>query len=105
MGTWECRKSSRKKCRPAIAYSILLLLALPCHGQEARSSSRIGMPYDWTHRHVVFSNPRSLKAARAVFAEPRYWNQRMRRDPWREPPARLSPNTTKSFVQSAPAPT
>lgn len=85
MGTWELGLSGRKQSSRLIAYSVLLLLALPCPGQEARSSGRIGMPYDWTHRHVVFSNPRSLKAARAVFAEPRYWHQRMRRDPWRMP--------------------
>jgi len=85
MGTWEFGISSRRHPGRLLAYSILFLLALPCPGQEARSSDRIGMPYDWTHRHVVFSNPRSLKSARAVFEEPRFWHQRMRRDPWRRP--------------------
>ena len=85
MGTWEFGISSCSQPCRLLAYSILLLLALPSPGQEARSSGRIGMPYDWTHRHVVFSNPRSLKSARVAFAEPRFWHQRMRRDPWRRP--------------------
>jgi hypothetical protein len=68
-----------------LAACFILLLTLPCQGQEARSPGRIGMPYDWTHRHVVFSNPHSLKSARAVFVDPRFWHQRMRRNPRRGP--------------------
>ena len=81
MSVGELTISSHGWSYGLVGYCILSMLALPCRAQEVRSPSRIGMPYDWTHRHVVFSNPHSLKSARAVFVEPRFWHQRMRRTP------------------------
>jgi hypothetical protein len=37
-----------------------------------------GMPTDWTHRHVIFSQPRSAKQVAQVSRNPRYWQQWMR---------------------------
>ena len=39
---------------------------------------RISLPYDWSHRHVVFSSPASLSQAWTLQQEPRYWQQIMR---------------------------
>ena len=41
---------------------------------------RVSLPYDWSHRHVVFSRPASLSEARKLDQEPRYWQQVMRRN-------------------------
>jgi hypothetical protein len=37
-----------------------------------------GMPTDWTHRHVIFSQPRSAKQLAQVSRNPRYWQQWVR---------------------------
>jgi hypothetical protein len=34
-----------------------------------------GLPLDWTHRHVIFSQPATAELARLVASDPRYWQQ------------------------------
>jgi len=38
-----------------------------------------GLPMDWTHRHVVFSQPVTARQARLLAEEPRFWQQEYRR--------------------------
>ena len=38
-----------------------------------------GLPMDWTHRHVIFSQPATLEQARLLADEPRFWQQEYRR--------------------------
>ncbi len=57
-------------------------------GREAFSSfNKIGMPQDWTHRHVIFSSPATLEMALQVRQDPRFWHQWYRRNIRRELPA------------------
>ena len=41
---------------------------------------RLSVPYDWSHRHVVFSQPSSIWQAWKLQQEPRYWQQVLRRN-------------------------
>jgi hypothetical protein len=41
---------------------------------------RVSVPYDWSHRHVVFSKPATLQQAVQLQQEPRYWHQLLRRN-------------------------
>ena len=36
-------------------------------------------PYDWSHRHVIFSAPQTLENAVRIQSDVRYWHQRVRR--------------------------
>ncbi len=38
-----------------------------------------GLPMDWTHRHVIFSQPATAEQARLLANEPRFWQQEYRR--------------------------
>ena len=42
---------------------------------QAASPARQGLPVDWSHRHVVFSEPSTDAQAAAVMQNPRYWQQ------------------------------
>lgn len=50
------RKSGRNRSCRLAACLVLWLLTLPCLSQQVAPPSRIGMPFDWTHRHVGFSS-------------------------------------------------
>jgi hypothetical protein len=34
-----------------------------------------GIPSDWTHRHVIFSQPATIEQAQLISADPRYWHE------------------------------
>src|SRR5437879_255142 len=36
---------------------------------------RVGLPQDWSHRHVIFSNPTSIQSLLAVQQDPRFLHQ------------------------------
>ena len=38
-----------------------------------------GLPMDWTHRHVIFSQPATAEQARLLADDPRFWQQEYRR--------------------------
>jgi hypothetical protein len=42
---------------------------------RAASPRREGLPTDWSHRHVIFSQPSTDAQAAAVMHDPRYWQQ------------------------------
>jgi hypothetical protein len=59
----------------------MISLALLLGGQEpAPSHSRISLPQDWSHRHVVFSNPTTLEQSLRVKQDARFWQQWYRRN-------------------------
>jgi hypothetical protein len=45
----------------------------------ARTPVLQGMPMDWTHQHVIFSQPATAEQARLLADEPRFWQQEFRR--------------------------
>ena len=42
---------------------------------QGSGPGRIGIPSDWSHAHVVFSQPETFGRLRDVQADPRYWQQ------------------------------
>jgi hypothetical protein len=48
-------------------------------GQAARPVEQ-GYPTDWSHHHVVFSQPKNSRTAARVASNPRYWQQFARRN-------------------------
>lgn len=42
---------------------------------QAASPRQEGQPMDWSHRHVIFSQPSTDAQAAAVMHDPRYWQQ------------------------------
>lgn len=49
-------------------------------GKSEGASNRISLAEDWSHRHVVFSNPQSPKVAADVQKDPRYLQQVIKRN-------------------------
>jgi hypothetical protein len=62
--------------------SILGVLTSPAlFGQASRSpEATIPVPSDWSHRSVIFSRPATTEQAKRVEQDPRYWQQRYRRE-------------------------
>ena len=75
---------NRKNLRVAwvgVALIAPIVVTLALSGQEnAPSRGRIGMPHDWSHRHVIFSNPGTVEQAARVRQDPRFWHQYYRRN-------------------------
>ena len=42
---------------------------------QAAAPNHHGIPTDWTHHHVIFSQPSTDAQAAAVIHDPRYWQQ------------------------------
>ena len=62
--------------RLAVSFSGLVVLGWVLTGQAARPASRgIHLPTDWSHSHVVFSQPATEEQARQLGEDPRYWQQ------------------------------
>lgn len=60
---------------------VMVSLALLLWGQEpSPSQPRISLPQDWSHRHVVFSNPTTLEQSLRVKQDARFWHQWYRRN-------------------------
>jgi hypothetical protein len=54
----------------------LVILGWVLTGQAAKPANRgIHSPTDWTHSHVIFSQPATEEEVRIVSADPRYWQQ------------------------------
>jgi hypothetical protein len=52
----------------------LVILGWMLTGQAAQPVSE-GLPTDWTHRHVIFSQPATAEEAWRLASDPRYWQQ------------------------------
>jgi hypothetical protein len=58
----------------------ILTIGILLWGQEpAPSLARISLPHDWSHRHIVFSNPSTVEQGMRVRQDPRFWQQYFRR--------------------------
>ena len=60
--------------RLGVSLSGLVLLGWVLTGQAAKPAQE-GLPTDWTHRHVIFSQPSTFEQVRQVTKDPRYWQQ------------------------------
>ena len=70
---------------------------------DSGKSSRMGFPQDWSHHHVVFSNPANVQSLVSIRQDPRLWHQLLRRNtlglnhaPQKQEPLNLS--TNQDFV-------
>ena len=63
----------------------LMFLGWVLVGQAAKSPLQ-GLPTDWSHSHVVFTHPASAAEEALIGQNPRYWQQRYRREIPREFP-------------------
>jgi hypothetical protein len=64
----------------------LVILGWVLTGQAARPSLE-GLPTDWTHSHLIFSQPATVRQAARIAGDPRYWQQWYRREVVRGLPA------------------
>ncbi len=60
--------------RLGVALSGLAVLGWVLTG-HASEPVREGMPTDWSHRHVIFSEPSTFEQVAQVTSDPRYWQQ------------------------------
>jgi hypothetical protein len=61
----------------------VLVVAWVLVGQAAKPVLE-GLPTDWTHRHVIFSQPTTAEQAQRLAQDPRYWQQWYRQNFARE---------------------
>lgn len=71
--------SAARFLRLGVSLSGLMVLGWVLTGQAARPADE-GFPTDWSHNHVIFSQPGSEDQARSLGADPRYWQQVHRRE-------------------------
>jgi hypothetical protein len=65
----------------------LVTLAFALAGQQATDAEADeGLPTDWSHRHLIFSQPGTSEQAVRVQQDPRYWQQWYRRQQQLAPP-------------------
>ncbi len=57
-----------------------ILLGLAFGGTKAQGPSHISMVHDWSHRHIMFSQPGTIPMAWKIQTEPRYWMQVIHRN-------------------------
>jgi hypothetical protein len=60
----------------AMALGIIVFVG----GTRGGPQPRFSVPYDWSHQHLVFSQPSSVWQAAKLQQEPRYWQQTLRRN-------------------------
>ncbi|MGC1449410.1 MAG: hypothetical protein WA830_05160, partial [Candidatus Sulfotelmatobacter sp.] len=67
--------------RLGVSLSGLIVLGWVLTGQAAKPARHgIPLPTDWSHGHVIFSRPASAEQVALVGEDPRYWQQRHRRE-------------------------
>ena len=59
-------------CAATLGFSALFLPSVT--GQES-DSGRLGVPRDWSHRHVVFPQAQDYERLSGIQSDPRYWHQ------------------------------
>lgn len=61
-----------------------------------------GVPSDWSHRHIIFSQPANEEQAARIAADPRYWQQWYRDSMVRSFPEGVPMSTQRSDVMFSP---
>ncbi len=56
--------------------ALAALATAPSFGQQPGVATGVGIPHDWSHHHLVFSQPASVSDALGLERDPRYWHQR-----------------------------
>jgi len=68
--------TSARFLRLGVSLSGLVVLGWVLTGQAAKPARRgIPLPTDWSHTHVIFTQPASEEQARLMDQDPRYWQQ------------------------------
>ena len=68
-------------CRFGVGLAGLVTLGWVLTGQASRPAHHgIPLPFDWSHRHLVFSQPKTPEQAQRVTQDLRYWQQLHRSD-------------------------
>jgi hypothetical protein len=71
--------------RLGVSLSGLVVLGWVLTGQAAKPAQE-GLPTDWSHHHLIFSQPATYDQVRQVTSNPRYWQQFYRNTVKRELP-------------------
>jgi hypothetical protein len=91
-------KNQRRSLWLGVSILTVLMGSALLAGQNVPAPEKtIPLPNDWSHRHVIFSKPATAEQAARVEKDPRYWQQRYRR----ELPI-LSPAATGDSFSSGP---
>src|ERR1700728_422397 len=88
MSNGDALKPRLSGCGPGASRLLILLPLLTVMGPScllAQDEGHIGIPTDWSHRHMVFSAPRSPREALHLSENPRYLQQWLRRNIERRP--------------------
>ena len=94
--------SAARFFRLGVSLSGLMVLGWVLTGQAAKPEPQ-GLPTDWSHSHVIYSKPASAEQEREVAQDPRYWQQRYRREIPREFPTERFQSTSGSTGRAASA--
>src|SRR5450755_3074709 len=72
--------------RLGVSLAALVTLGWVLTGHAAKPV-RHSVPTDWSHRHLIFSHPATAERAARVSEDPRYWQQKYRREQRLAPPS------------------
>src|SRR5208282_3037968 len=62
-----------------LTFSSVLLGQMSQSETSEDSQAVVHLPTDWSHHHLLFSNPATAEQLKRVQQEPRYWQQLFRR--------------------------
>jgi hypothetical protein len=79
-GSDEMRGNFPQVIRFGVVLTALVVLGWVLTGQAARPDA-VGIPTDWTHRHVIFSQPSTPEEFARVAGDPRFMQQWYRQRP------------------------
>jgi hypothetical protein len=83
---WNARDLQLSRLMPRQYFAAILVAVAVCGSYRlvAQSDSdrpnRVGLPQDWSHNHVVFSNPSSLQSLVSIRQDPRLLHQLLKRN-------------------------
>src|ERR1700730_6709743 len=87
---------TRNSLRFLPGLTVFLALGAALFSQDIHSVQyHSGVPYDWSHRHLIFSAPATLENSVRIQGNARYWHQRARRNANVVPPT--EPQTIDHF--------
>jgi hypothetical protein len=70
---------SRVVVAMAMVAALVQVVVLSAHTADGRAPRRMPLSHDWSHRHLIYSAPKSLQHALRLQSEPRYQHQWVRR--------------------------
>lgn len=80
--------------------AIVALITAGSFGQQQTQLGHIGIPHDWSHHALVFSQPTTPSSAVAIQQNARYWQQYY----WRKAVVAGNPLATEAVVSPIPIP-